>query len=308
MESGYDNDKDIDVISLKQLSYALAIEKTLHFKKAAEQCHISQSALSSGLSDLEEKLGVQILERDNKKVLVTDIGKEVLKRAHKIMLEVHELEHLSDRFKPPLSFPLSLGIIPTVAPFILPKLMSELKITHPKSNIAIIEEQTAQLLESLRGGTIDAAVIALPYPCEGLEVLEFWEEDFYWICLKDHKFAHQKHVSSKQVAESNLMLLSEGHCFKDHALDVCDLKHQFPQPDLRASHLNTLIQMVLGNMGNTLIPEIAKEQLTNINSNLRAVHLNEPGPHRRLAFVIRPNYTQKSSILELIEVCKRTLM
>ncbi|MFW2372418.1 MAG: hydrogen peroxide-inducible genes activator [Gammaproteobacteria bacterium] len=295
------------MISIKQLTYALAVEKTLHFKKAAELCHISQSALSTALTELEKQLGLQIFERDNKKVLVTPIGREVLNQARKIILQVEDLEHLADKQKAPLSFPITVGVIPTIAPFLLPAIFPSLNKLFPQAQINVVEEQTHILVDMVRSGEIDTAIIALPYPCEGLLTLEFWQEDFYWVTLKDNEHAQQKEITSDEITQSNLMLLKEGHCLKDQILDVCKLSEQTANHGFGATSLTTLVQMVLGNLGTTLIPAMAKKQLISGNKKLSVVHLDEPGPHRRIAFILRPNYTRLSSIEALIEVCKNTL-
>ena len=295
------------MISTKQLAYALAVERNLHFKKAAEQCHITQSALSTALAELEKQLGFQLFERDNKRVLVTPIGAEVLRRARDIMSRVEELERLADTLKSPLSYPISIGLIPTIAPYLLPKVLPELMHRYPDCQPVVVEEQTHVLLEMVRTGEIDTAIIALPYACDGLLTFEFWGEDFYWVALKGQKFANQKEITSRELARSNLMLLKEGHCLKEHILDVCKL----PEPDANhgfgTASLNTLIQMVLNNLGTTLIPEMAIEQLTAQYPQLSTVHLKESGPHRKIAFVIRPNYTRMNSIEALLAVCKDTL-
>jgi len=292
------------MISIKQLSYALAAEKTLHFKKAAESCNISQSAFSTALSELEKQLGLQIFERDNKKVLVTPTGELVLERARNIMLQIKDLQHLADSQKHPLSFPLSVGTIPTIAPFLLPKILPILNKQYPQAQLNIVEEQSHVLVDMVRSGEIDTAILAQPFPCEGLLSLNFWQEDFYWVALKNDKHTHQKEITSDELNHCNLMLLKEGHCLTDHILEACKLSDQSANHRFGATSLNTLIQMVLGKLGTTLIPEMALEQLISQNEILSAVHLNEPSPHRRISFVIRPNYTRMSSIQALIDVCK----
>ena len=295
------------MLSIKQLSYALAVQKTLHFKKAAELCNISQSALSTALSELEKDLGLRIFERNNKMVLITPIGKEVLKQARSIILQVEDLQGFASRQKPPLSFPLIVGVIPTIAPYLLPKMLPVLNQQYPASKLTIVEEQSHVLVEMVRSGEIDTAVLALPYPCDGLLSLEFWEEDFYWVALKQEKHAEQNQISSKELKNCNLMLVKEGHCLKDHILDVCKLTRQNANHGFGATSLNTLVQMVLGGLGTTLIPEMALEQLVTQNKALTAVPVTEPSPHRRIAFIIRPNYTRTSSIEALIETCKKAL-
>ncbi len=296
------------MISFKQLAYALAVEKTLHFKKAAELSNISQSALSTALLELEKQLGLQIFERDNKKVLVTAIGKQVLEKARNIMLQVEDLEQLVKSQREVLSFPMTIGVIPTICPYLLPRLLPVLKQRYPQFQLKIVEDQSHVLVDMVSRGEIDAAILALPFPCDGLLSLEFWQEDFYWVALKGEKYTRQKEISSKELNHCDLMLLKEGHCLRDHVLEACKLPGQATNDGFGATSLNTLIQMVLGNMGTTLIPEMAMGALLSQHPDLVAVHLKEPGPHRRIAFVLRPNYTCTSSIEALIKVCKETLV
>ncbi len=295
------------MITIKQLSYALSIEETLHFKKASEKCNISQSALSTALNELERQLGLQIFERDNKKVLVTPIGKQVLQQARSILLQVDDLQHFAETQKSPLSYPLAIGLIPTVAPYILPKLLPVLNQRYPHAKLNIVESQSHVLVEKVRKGKLDTAILALPFPCEGLLTMKFWDEDFYWVTLKGNKYSKQQEISSEKLKHCNLLLLKEGHCLKDHILSACKMTGQTANQNISATSLNTLIQMVLGNIGTTLIPEMAMEQLTAQHQSLSVVHLNEPGPHRQLAFILRPNFTRLSSIEALINICKEEL-
>jgi len=295
------------MLTLKQLKYALAVEKHLHFNKAAESCFVSQSALSTALHALEQHLGVQIFERDNKKVLVTPLGKEVLKKAKEICLLTEDLDHLAEHYQHTLSFPMSIGFIPTISPYLLPKILPRLNNDFPRFTLNVVEEQSHVLVDMVRNGDIDSAVLALPYPCEGLLSFEFWQEDFFWIAHKDETHATRREITSHEIEPSRLMLLKDGHCLKEHALEACKLPQQSANHGFGATSLNTLIQMVIGKMGTTLVPQMALEQLTQPHSQLRVAHLSEPGPHRRLAFVVRPNFSRLSSIEALIEVCQTAL-
>lgn len=296
------------MISFKQLSHALAVQKTLHFKKAAALNNVSQSALSISLNELEKQLGLQIFERDSKKVLITPVGQQVLTQARDIMLRVRDLQHLADCQRAPLTFPLTLGVIPTICPFLLPRAMPIVKRRHPQSRLTIVEDQSKALVDGVRSGEIDAAILALPYPCEGLLSMEFWQEDFYWVVLKGERYAEQDEISAKELNHCKLMLLNEGHCLKEHILEVCKLSEQLSSRGFGATSLHTLIHMVLGGLGTTLIPEMALCQLIDRRKELAAIHLNESSPHRRIAFVVRPNFTRMSSIEALIDVCKVALM
>ena len=166
------------MISLKQLHYALAVEKTLHFKKAAEACNVSQSALSTAISELEKQLGTTIFERNNKQVLVTNNGQLILNKAKRVKLELDELLQISQINKQPFASAMTIGVIPTIGPYLLPKVLPEVRKKYPAFQLKIIEEQSHVLVDMVKAGDLDAAILALPYPIEGLMSFDFWQEDF----------------------------------------------------------------------------------------------------------------------------------
>ena len=295
------------MLSLKQLSHIIAVEKTKHFKKAAELCNVSQSALSTSISVLESKLGLQIFERDNKKVLITPIGKQVLAKAHKIMLEVHDLQQLSVDKESPLSHPMVIGVIPTIGPYLLPKVLPEVRQQHPDFKLTIIEDQSHVLVEMVRSGEIDTAILALPYAVDGLHTFEFWQEDFYLVAHHLDKLANEVSVSSDQLGTTRLLLLKDGHCLKDHSIAACKLQATELDLSLEGASLSTLIQMAAGRMGTTLVPQMALDQLLYDSSELTAIKLSEPGPHRKIAFITRLNYTNVANIEVLIHLFKQQL-
>ena len=295
------------MITLKQISYALAVAKTLHFKKAAEACAVSQSALSTALTELEKQLDVQIFERDNKKVLITPQGRQFLDRAQLIKQQMDELYRLSQSQGAPLNCPMSLGIIPTIAPFLLPRVLPAVQAQYPDFHLTIVEETSQSLLAKLRQGDIDAAILALPYNHDGLLAFEFWQEDFYWVAHQQEVGAQAKTISPKALEQAQLMLLQDGHCMKDHALAACKLPTGAPGKAFSATSLLTLVQMAAGGMGSTLVPEMALEQLVAPVADLRALHLKAPGPHRRIAFLVRPNYVGVSDIEILMALFQQQL-
>ncbi|MCG8316771.1 MAG: LysR substrate-binding domain-containing protein [Pseudomonadales bacterium] len=295
------------MISLKQIHYALAVAKTKHFKKAADECAVSQSALSTAIHELEKQLGFQIFERDNKKVLITPVGTQFLEKAQHIRLEVEDLYSLANTQKEPLSYPMTLGVIPTIGPYLLPKVLPELRKEYPNFKLQIVEEQSHELVDKVRKGEIDTAILALPYEHEGLLAFEFWEEDFYWVTHSSDEHGTQEEITSDELKEAKLMLLKDGHCLKDHALAACKLPTSESNTSFSSTSLHTLIQMVAGRMGTTLVPQMALDQLISNPSELKAVHLNEPGPHRRIAFIARPNYAGVNSIEVLMALFKKQL-
>lgn len=295
------------MISLKQLHYALAVEKTLHFKKAAEACNVSQSALSTAINELEKQLGLQVFERNNKQVLITADGTLILNKAKSIKLEIDELMQLAQNNKSPLSRPMTLGIIPTIGPYMLPKVLPEVRNKYPDFKLKIVEEQSHVLVDMVRSGDIDAAVLALPYAHEGLMSLPFWQEDFYWVTHKDEFPNHITEITSAELAIEKLMLLKDGHCLKDHALAACSLQNLKQESEFNSASLHTLIQMVAGKLGTTLVPQMAIDQLIYTESELKAIHLDEPGPHRCIALIIRPNYVRTDDIDILSKIFSQEL-
>jgi len=290
------------MISIKQLHYALAIEKTLHFKKAAEACNVSQSALSTAINELEKQLGITIFERNNKQVLITKNGQLILDKAKRVKLELDELMQISLINKEPFSNPMSIGVIPTIGPYLLPKVLPEVRKQYPNFKLKIIEEQSHILVEKVRTGELDAAILALPYPIEGLMSFDFWQEDFYWVCHKDECPTKVQEITSEELEIDKLMLLKDGHCLKEHALAACSLQNKKQDSDFDSASLHTLVQMVAGKLGTTLVPQMALDQLTYNESELRAIHLNEPGPHRTIALVIRPNYVRTNELTMLKDI------
>lgn len=295
------------MISLKQLRYALTVEETLHFKKAAEQCNISPSALSTALHELEQRLGLQIFERDNKKVLITSIGKRVLLQARSIMLQAEDLQNFAQTQKSLFSYPLNIGVIPTITPYILPKLLLLIKQHYPLAQINILENQSHILVEKVKQGELDTALLALPFPCEGLLEMPFWDEDFFLVNRKNESNAQLTEITSDKLNLNQLLLLEDGHCLKDHILNTCHVSSKSVNQSFRTNSLNTLLQLVSNNMGTTLVPEMAIDQLKSHYPDLAIMHLDEPGPHRQLAFVMRPNFTRLSSIEKLIDMSKSVL-
>lgn len=295
------------MISIKQLCYALEIEKTLHFKKASQACHVSQSTLSTAINQLEKQLGITIFERNNKKVLVTHDGQQVLNKAKKIKVILDELNHISQNNTPPFTNPMTIGVIPTIGPYLLPKVLPEVRKQYPSFKLKIIEEQSHTLVDMVKNGDIDAAILALPYPIDGLMSFNFWQEDFYWVCHKDECPSQMKEITSEELEIEKLMLLKDGHCLKDHALAACSMKKESQDTEFDSASLHTLIQMVAGKLGTTLVPQMALDQLIYNESELRAIHLNEPGPHRSINFVIRPNYVRVDELLLLNSIFTKQL-
>jgi LysR family hydrogen peroxide-inducible transcriptional activator len=294
------------MISLRQIHYALAVEETLHFRKAAEQCSISQSALSTSLAEMEKQLGFQVFERDNKKVIVTPLGQEVLDKARVIKREMSDLQRLADLHGKPLSSAMSIGLIPTIAPYLLPIILPPLQAEHPDLQLEVAEAQSHRLVELVKNGDMDAGILALPFETDGLLTFSFWRENFFWVTHRDDHSIKTKRIKADQIDARRLMLLEEGHCLKDHALAVCHLA-EAGRHNLSATSLDTLVQLVAGKLGSTLVPEMAVASLVDSNPALQKLPLAEAGPHREIAFIVRPTYPGLRSIETLMALFRREL-
>ena len=278
------------MISVKQINYALAVEKELHFKNAADKCYVSASTLSNAISEMENQLGFEIFERNNKKVIVTKLGEEILKKYKNIKLQLEDIKKISENNSQPLSHPISIGVIPTISPFLMPLAIKSLSSKFPKLNLNISEGQSNELIDKVKKGDLDMAILALPFKLRGLIPIKIWVEDFFWITKKDDARSKVKEIKANELDRSELLLLEEGHCLKDHILAACKMTKQVSNISFKASSLNTLVQFVKNGMGTTLVPKMAISQLMAGNPDLKNLHLNESGPHREIAIVIRPNY------------------
>ena len=295
------------MITLKQINYALSIQKNLHFKKAADECFVSPSTLSNAINEMEAQLGTQIFERDNKKVIVTKSGEEILKKAKEIKIQMQDIYKLGENRNSIGNLSISMGIIPTVGPYFLPLILPELKKRFPNLNLKIIEGQSTQLVSKVKDGDLDIAILALPFELKGLLALKFWKENFHLISHKDEVGKKRKKIKAKNIDTSNLLVLEDGHCLKKHIISACKIstKKEF---SMESSSMGTLIQLVAGKMGKTLVPKLAVNQLIESIPSLVETELDEPGPHRELAVIIRPTYTGLQHVEELIEIFKEKLI
>ena len=289
------------MLTLKQIEYALAVAKNLHFKKAADECFISPSTLSNAITELETQLGLKIFERSNKKVIVTSLGHEILDKAKRIKLEVQNIHELAQHNNMDgLNSSLSIGIIPTISPYFLPLILPKLQKEFSNLQLKIEEGQSHILTNRVKEGELDMAILALPYDVQDLVSFKFWDEDFFWVSHNHNKNAGKSEIKASELEHSELMLLEDGHCLKDHILDACNIESS-SQYSLKASSLNTLIQLVKGKMGTTLVPKMALKELVGNKKDLSISHLDEPGPHREIALIVRPNYGGIDSAKTLVE-------
>lgn len=246
--------------TLRQLRFLVAIADHLHFGKAAEACFVTQSTLSSGLMDLEAQLGTQLVERTKRKVMMTPLGEEVADRARTILHDVSALADFASQSQDPLMGSLTLGVIPTIGPYLLPGLLAHSKQAFPDLKLYLREEQTADCEAHLIRGTIDLAVLAFPIDLpETLTWVEVGYDPFHVVCSAKHDMASEKPINRAAISGEDLLLLEDGHCLRDHALGACSLAagQKARSTNFQATSLSTLIQMVDAGLGFTLIPDMA---------------------------------------------------
>ena len=243
--------------TMKQLQYLVALADTQHFGRAARRCHITQSTLSAGVRDLEAALGTAVAERSNRHVLITQAGAQIAERARALLRDAEEIMQVARTGRSPLTGELRLGVIPTIGPFLLPRVLPALRGRFPQLTIYLREEQTAALLARLHDGELDVALIALPYDTADLALGVIGEDEFLFACNRTHALAGADAVSLDALEGEQLMLLEEGHCLRGHALDVCGLGDTKARAQFEASSLHTLVQMVAAGIGVTLVPRLA---------------------------------------------------
>lgn len=291
-------------LTLKQLRYFEALARLQHFGRAADVCAISQPALSLQIRELEETLGAPLFERGPRQVRPTAFAEQVLPRAQQILQATAELEALARASQGTFSGPLRLGIIPTIAPYLLPQLMRRLTEDFPGLDLSLRETVTPRLITELMEGRLDLALIALPVSEPSLEEVELFAENFVLVRPIDQ--AHIPVPGPESLREMRLLLLEEGHCFREQALSFCGLDGARPREVLDGSSLTTLVQMVGSGIGVTLIPEMAVPVETRL-APVSVVHFAEPQPRRTLGMVWRRSNPLAAQFRRVAETAQQVL-
>jgi LysR family hydrogen peroxide-inducible transcriptional activator len=245
--------------TLKQLKYLCAVAEQLHFGRAARACYVSQSSLSAAIAELEAHLGVVLLERNSKRVLLTEVGAAVVARSHQILNAVDDLAALCEQSAPPLSGRMRLGVIPTIAPFLLPRLLNRLRMEHPQFQLFIREDLSHHLVDALHQGDLDLLLLAIPFAAEGVQSMHLFYDEFVLAYPAGHPLGKARSLHTRSLAGQDLLLLEEGHCLRGHALAACHLSSASLSVPYQATSLNTLVQMVANGIGITLLPGMALE-------------------------------------------------
>ena len=290
--------------SLKQLRYICAVAEHKHFSKAAEACHVTQSTLSAAIQELESQLGVVIFERNKKSVLITPLGARLLHQARLILGNVEDFVGLAKSHDEALTGEIRLGVIPTIGPFMLPHLLAELRKSYPKLKLYLREALSAQLLQQLQEGKLDLAILAFPYVMPDMETLSLFRDDFVLCLPPGHQLEKSKQVKQHQLQGESLLLLEEGHCLRDHALEACKLESADTDLVYQGTSLHTLVQMVANGLGVTLLPAISVAGDVLGDTHLKIKEFKNENVSREIGMAWRKSDPRREEYLLLADFVK----
>ena len=290
-------------MTLTELRYIVAVARERHFGRAAEACFVSQPTLSVAVKKLEEELDVKLFERGSTEVTVTPLGEDIIRQAQSVLEQAQSIKEIAKRGKDPLAGPLRLGVIYTIGPYLLPDLVRTAIAQVPQMPLMLQENFTVRLLEMLRAGELDCAILAEPFTDTNLAIAPLYDEPFQIAVPRHHRLAERTHVSAEELKRETMLLLGTGHCFRDHVLEVCPEFARFSsdaegiRKSFEGSSLETIKHMVAAGMGVTVVPQLSipKEP----NPHLVYVPFEPPPPTRRVVLAWRRSFTRYEAIAAL---------
>jgi LysR family transcriptional regulator, hydrogen peroxide-inducible genes activator len=292
--------------SLQQLRFLAALAEEKHFGRAASACSVTQSTLSAGIQELEERLGASLVERSRRNVLLTPLGGEIAARGRRLLRDAQDLVETAQAGREPLAGPLRLGVIPTIGPYLMPPAMAGAARAFPKLKLYLREEQTAPLLDKVTKGQLDLALIALPYETGGLETMPLGDDRILVALPKAHALARARRIDRAALIGEELLLMEDGHCLRTHALAACRLVGPDRNEVFQGTSLRTLLQMAAGGIGITLLPEVAvKAELAAAPGLVARPLAGEPA--RKIALAWRPTSARKAEFRTLGRYLKTVL-
>lgn len=291
--------------TIKQLRYFVSLEKHKHFGNAAKACFVSQSAFSVAIKELESQLGAQLVDRTNRSVTITRTGREIAGHARHCLRDLEYLTEVAHSNQKPLTGRLNLGVIPTIAPFVLPKLLPKLRKTFPELKLYLREDTTKALHLRLLEGELDIILIALPYKLSNVEVLSLYKDRFYLACHKNTSLLDPKNFSLSKLPKESVLLLEDGHCLRDHALSACKIRNQDTVSRFAASSLLTLASMVDSDIGITYLTEMTKNSPLLHNTDIKTFPLSE-NSFRKIGLAWRKGSARAKEFKILGEVIERS--
>ncbi|MEO5565318.1 MAG: DNA-binding transcriptional regulator OxyR [Luteimonas sp.] len=291
-------------MNLRDLQYLVALAEHRHFGRAAAACFVSQPTLSTQVRKLEEELGVTLVERAPRKVMLTAAGRDVAERARRILAEAEQLKEAARRTIDPEAGSVRLGMFPTLGPYLLPHVMPQIRARFPRLELLLVEEKSPELLRRLHQGQLDAALLAMPLHDEQLHVEFLFEEAFVLAVPAQHRLAAQAALSMSDLSRERLLLLEDGHCLRDQALDVCQLAGASEKSEFQATSLETLRQMVAANVGVTLLPALAVQPPVARSEDIRLLGFRDSSPSRRIAMAWRKTSAMGAFLGQLAQVVR----
>ena len=289
-------------MNLRDLKYLVALADHKHFGRAAAACYVSQPTLSTQIKKLEDELGVPLVERAPRKVMLTPAGRDAAERARRIVAEVEQMREAARRSQDPEAGTVRLGIFPTLGPYLLPHVVPMLHRRFPRLELLLVEEKSDVLLQRLREGKLDATLLALPVHDDQLHAEFLFEEPFVLAAPRQHELAASTSLTMDQLSDETLLLLEDGHCLRDQALDVCRLSGAHEKAGFRATSLETLRQMVAAGVGVTLLPALSVHEPIAQSPNIRLVPFRDPPPSRQIALVWRKSSALDGFLHQLADV------
>ena len=290
-------------MTLTELRYIVAVARERHFGRAALACHVSQPTLSVAIKKLEEELDVKLFERGSSELSITPLGELIVRQAQQVIEQAAAIKQIAKSGKDPLSGPLKLGIIYTIGPYLLPALVKQVIARTPQMPLMLQENFTVKLLEMLRTGELDCAIMAEPFPDSGLAVAPLYDEPFMVAVPRTHPLAKRKQVSSEEVKAETMLLLGTGHCFRDHVLEVCPEFARFSseaegiRKSFEGSSLETIKHMVASGMGITVVPQLSVPDEP--QTHVAYLKFSPPVPTRRVVLAWRRSFTRYEAIAAL---------
>ncbi len=293
---------DNSSMTLTELKYIVAVAREKHFGRAAEACFVAQPTLSVAIKKLEDELGVAIFERGSMEISMTPIGEQIVAQAERVLEETTLIKEIASQNQDPLSGSLRLGVIYTIAPYLLPQLVKAMIEQVPQMPLVLQENFTVRLVEMLRQGDLDAAIMALPFADNGLAVQPLYDEPFVVALPRDHKWAKRTSISAKNLKNETMLLLGNGHCFRDQVLEVCPEMARFSTSGdgiartFEGSSLETIRHMVASGIGITVLPQASVPDMDATEGLLRYVPFDKPVPSRRVVLAWRRSFTRTAAI------------
>ena len=275
----------------KQLRYFVALAQHGHFGKAAEACFVSQPAFSVAIRELESMLNIQLVDRTNKNVTITALGRDIARQARVVLRDMEDLVDIAQGNQAPLTGRLTLGVIPTIAPFLLPEVLPALHEAYPELKLYLKEDLTARVYERLMEGELDLILIALPYDLRHVTEMPLFDDHFHLALRRDSRFIRSPECDVEDLPEESILLLEDGHCLRDHALSACRIQNADKVSSISASSLLTLVQMVDADLGVTYLPEMAINSALLRNTAIRTRPM-ESGSFRQIGLVWRKASTR----------------